>query len=52
MDDTTRLPLPMEPLECRQRAEAAKNSPSVASLFALLAIAGELHEIKKLLRKR
>lgn len=48
----TNAPLPTDPQECRQKAEAAENNPPRAVLFALLAIAGELHEIRKVLRKR
>lgn len=48
--DPTSAPLPTDPQECRQKAEAADTERGL--LWALLAIAGELHEIRKLLRKR
>lgn len=46
-----RAPLPTEPLECRQRAEAAR-SDSRAVVWALLAIAGELADIRRAQAKR
>ena len=50
-----RRPLPKEPLEHRQEAERLiddgyAGAPST-TVHALLAIAGELHETRKLLRK-
>ncbi|MFJ8863615.1 hypothetical protein ACIRD8_35010 [Streptomyces sp. NPDC102451] len=50
MDPTT-APLPTDPQDCRQNAEAA-HSDARALIWAVLAVAGELHEIRKLLRKR
>lgn len=46
--------LPTETLECRQIAERALNDrdPMEAIAWALLAIAGELAEIRRELRKR
>jgi hypothetical protein len=48
-------PLPCDPLEHRQEAERlieeGRAGISRTTLHALLAIAGELHEIRKLLRK-
>lgn len=49
-----RPPLPKDPLEHRQEAERLidhGSNDTRAAVFALLAIAGELHEIRKLLRK-
>ncbi|MFE4691749.1 MULTISPECIES: hypothetical protein [unclassified Streptomyces] len=52
MDDTSR-PLPTDPQECRQRAEdPAEGSAADRQVWATLAVAGELHELRKLLRKR
>jgi hypothetical protein len=41
--------LPTEPLECRQNAEAAlrDEAPSTAMTWALLAIAGELADLRR-----
>ncbi|MEU9199413.1 hypothetical protein [Streptomyces sp. NPDC048332] len=50
MDDT-RPPPPMEPQECRQRAEDQDLSPSERLIYAVLAVAGELHIIRQQLRK-
>lgn len=55
-----RRPLPQDPLEHRQDAEQAlgalhaseRRGVGYAAAVALLAIAGELHEIRKQLRKR
>lgn len=57
MDGQNRAPLPAEPLECRQRAEELLGLGDVdvdvprAIAFALLAIAGELHTIRRQLGK-
>ncbi|WP_433406878.1 hypothetical protein [Streptomyces sp. CA-146814] len=45
-----RPPRPVDPQECRLRAEDS-NRPD-RQVWALLAIAGELHEIRKLLGRR
>ncbi|MEU3600882.1 hypothetical protein ABZ714_19485 [Streptomyces sp. NPDC006798] len=53
-------PLPVEPLECRQAAEQhlSDNPPApgdhtgTAAVWALLAIAGELREIRRLLGRK
>jgi hypothetical protein len=50
-----RRPLPKDPLEHRQEAERLidhGSNDTRAAVRALLAIAGELHEIRKLLGKR
>ncbi|MBK5994910.1 hypothetical protein ACFW61_03325 [Streptomyces microflavus] len=44
-----RPPRPTDPETCRLRAEGGTGRPM---LWALLAIAGELHEIRKLLARR
>lgn len=54
-EQSQRRPLPKDPLEHRQAAEGYlrpgyAGTPE-ALLHALLAISGELHEIRKLLRK-
>ncbi|MEU7348355.1 hypothetical protein ABZ778_31520 [Streptomyces bacillaris] len=46
-----RPPRPTDPETCRMRAEETSDRPA-ATVWALLAVAGELHEIRKLLRKR
>lgn len=56
-DEEVRRPLPPEPLECRQKAAAllledAFASPAVATAWALLAVAGELAEIRRELRRK
>ncbi|MFJ5059023.1 hypothetical protein ACIP96_06340 [Streptomyces nigra] len=55
MSEQPQRPVPRDPLEHRQEAEqlidAGSASSGEARLHALLAIAGELHEIRKLLRK-
>jgi hypothetical protein len=55
MDGQERRPLPAEPLECRQNAEQLLRDrdalPSEATSWALLAIAGELAEIRRALRR-
>jgi hypothetical protein len=45
--------LSAEPRECRRNAEAAleENAPAVAQVWALLAIAGELAEMRREQRK-
>ncbi|MFD6421709.1 hypothetical protein [Streptomyces sp. NPDC060198] len=49
----TAPPLPSDPLECRQKAEDTDAGSAAERLvWAVLAMAGELHEIRKLLRKR
>lgn len=55
--DEQRPPLPPDPLECRQKAAALLledkfASPSVATAWALLAVAGELAEIRRELRRK
>ncbi|MET9204116.1 hypothetical protein ABZW38_02940 [Streptomyces bacillaris] len=45
-----RPPHPTDPETCRLRAEKSDTSRGV--LWALLAVAGELHEIRKLLKRR
>ncbi|MGW4030748.1 hypothetical protein ACWEFL_15750 [Streptomyces sp. NPDC004838] len=60
MSTPERRPLPAESAECRQNAEQLlPESPAAltarvgaAAVWALLAIAGELREIRGLLRKR
>ncbi|WP_168713543.1 hypothetical protein [Streptomyces sp. A0642] len=51
MEDA-RAPLPTEPQECRQRAEDKDLGAAERLVYAVLAVAGELHEIRKTLRKR
>lgn len=55
------LPLPRDPLECRQNAERSlgervvrdkENGPLHATAWALLAVAGELAEIRRELRRK
>jgi hypothetical protein len=53
------LPLPQEPLACRQNAEQnlfhqkpVPENAAFATAWALLAIAGELAEIRRELRRR
>lgn len=53
--DPTSAPLPTDPQECRQRAEDTEGENGNATerlIWATLAVAGELHAINKLLRKR
>lgn len=57
MATPARPPQPQaEPQECRVRAEAALDLDGAdvlrAIAWGLLAVAGELHEIRRLLRKR
>lgn len=47
-----RAPLPTEPLECRQRAEDADRPGPERLLWAVLAVAGELADIRRALAKR
>ncbi|MFJ9885935.1 hypothetical protein ACIQRW_08740 [Streptomyces sp. NPDC091287] len=50
-----RPPRPADPETCRLRAEDTDSPDSNAAdrlRWAVLAVAGELHEIRKLLRKR
>ncbi len=47
-----RSDLPAEPLECRQRAEDPDLPDTDRLLWAVLAVAGELHELRRLLRKK
>ncbi|MEU6952072.1 hypothetical protein [Streptomyces sp. NPDC045714] len=50
-----RPPRPTDPEECRLRAEDSESpdwNVSDRLVWAVLAVAGELHEIRKLLRKR
>lgn len=51
MDDI-RPPLPMEPQECRQRAEDDDHSSAERLVYAVLAVAGELHLIRQQLQRR
>lgn len=53
MDGQERRPLPTEPLEARQHAEAhlVGEAPWSAVVWALLAIAGELHGIRRHLER-
>ncbi|WP_436772067.1 hypothetical protein [Yinghuangia sp. YIM S09857] len=51
--DAPRSPLPTEPLDCRQRAEALLQEPAdtgAAIAWALLAAVGELHALRIQLR--
>ncbi|MDX2623851.1 hypothetical protein PV356_30810 [Streptomyces sp. WI03-5b] len=50
--DTTSRPLPTDPQECRQNAEDTDIATAERQVWATLAVAGELHELRKLLRKR
>lgn len=50
-DNEGRPPLPTEPQECRRMAEQMTNNPPAATVWALLAIAGELHDINRKLHK-
>ncbi|WTW96603.1 hypothetical protein OG216_25980 [Streptomycetaceae bacterium NBC_01309] len=53
--DGPRAPLPADPLDCRQRAEALLRTPAdtgAAIAWALLAVAGELHVLRQQLRNR
>jgi hypothetical protein len=59
--DDPRRPLPAEPLECRQNAERAlgewvvrdaERGPRHAIAWGLLAVAGELAEIRRALGRR
>lgn len=43
---------PIEPLECRKRAEDGSGNDGERLVWAALAIAGELAEIRRELRKR
>ncbi|WP_228181989.1 hypothetical protein [Streptomyces anulatus] len=54
MDDeqSTRAPLPTDPLECRQRAEDATLTDEDRLLWAVLAVAGELAVIRRALSSR
>lgn len=58
MDGERRPPLPTEPLECRQHAEAllqendGGGGPAAAIAWTLLAIAGELATIRRQLTKK
>lgn len=55
MADTTptRAPLPTEPLECRQMAEDNQRPDAERLLWAVLAVAGELHALgREAKRKR
>ncbi|GAA2985304.1 hypothetical protein [Streptomyces fulvorobeus] len=47
-----RAPLPVEPLECRQRAEDTALPDTDRLLWAVLAVAGELADIRRALAKR
>lgn len=55
-DPPARAPLPPDPLECRQKAAAVLTvglaSPAEASAWALLAIAGDLAVIRRIMEKR
>lgn len=52
-DESTVRRAPTDPLECRQNAERSlPGNQAGASVWALLAIAGELAEIRRELRKR
>lgn len=51
MDDA-RAPLPMEPKECRQRAENPDHNDAERLVSALLAVAGELHLIRQQLQRK
>jgi hypothetical protein len=52
-DETpARAPLPTEPLECRQRAEDSTLPGADRLLWAVLAVAGELADIRRGLEKR
>jgi hypothetical protein len=52
-DETpVRAPLPTEPLECRQMAEDGTRSDGERLRWALLAIAGELHTIRRSLTRK
>lgn len=51
-DDSTAPPAPAAPLECRQNAERSlPGNTAGACVWALLAIAGELAEIRRELRR-
>lgn len=54
--DTPPAPaVPTEPAECRRRAESALcdySDPARAGVWALLAVAGELREVRRQLDKR
>ncbi|MGW2591956.1 hypothetical protein ACWCXC_17055 [Streptomyces sp. NPDC001515] len=53
MDDV-RLPPPTDPQECRRIAEHRDMELNAADrlVYAVLAVAGELYEIRKLLKRR
>ncbi|MGW1127458.1 hypothetical protein [Streptomyces sp. NPDC002526] len=51
MDDA-RSPQPMEPRECRQRAEDTDSNAAERLVFAVLAVAGELHLIRQQLQRK
>ncbi|MFE2936666.1 hypothetical protein [Streptomyces sp. NPDC059278] len=51
MNDERNLPLPTEPQECRRAAEDTTRDRSERLIWALLAIAGELHGIRRDRRK-
>ncbi|MFJ2701884.1 hypothetical protein ACIO3R_01630 [Streptomyces sp. NPDC087428] len=51
MDDA-RAPLPMEPQECRQRAEDDDLGTAERLVYAVLAVAGELHLIRQQLQRK
>ncbi|MGW3437055.1 hypothetical protein ACWDB3_07725 [Streptomyces bacillaris] len=44
--------LPTEPQDCRRLAEDAEQPTAERLIWAVLAVAGELHELRRLLRKR
>lgn len=56
--DPARVPLPQEPLECRQHAEAllqendGGGGPAAAIAWALLAIGGQLADIRRYLHRQ
>ena len=47
-----RAPLPTQPLECRQRAEDSTLPDEDRLRWAVLAVAGELADIRRALTKR
>ncbi|MFD0344010.1 hypothetical protein ACFVH0_35990 [Streptomyces sp. NPDC127117] len=47
MPEERPAPLPADPLECRQAAEDTQRNDTDRLIWALLAIAGELHAIRR-----
>ncbi|WP_228995319.1 hypothetical protein [Streptomyces sp. DH8] len=43
---------PTEPQDCRRLAEDTAQPEAERLIWAVLAVAGELHELRRLLRKR